>query len=138
MRSPAAAAPSAAASAGLPATNGSVSNGAVVAFKVVDQGGKLSLQPGWVSRDLTAPLPPIVVNGLVFALAGGTASKPAILYALEGKTGKELWNSGTTIAGQVLPTGGMSESASQLYLATADSTIYAFGIPIVPPALAAK
>ncbi len=125
-------------SAGLPATNGSVSSGAVVAFKVVDQGGKLSLQPGWVSRDLTAPLPPIVVNGLVFALSGGTAAKAAVLYALDGKTGKELWNSGTTIAGQVLPTGGMSESASQLYLATADSTIYAFGIPIVPPALAAK
>jgi len=118
--------------------NGSVSNGAVVAFKVVDQGGKLSLQPGWVSRDLAAPLPPIVVNGIVFALSGGSAAKSAVLYALDGKTGKELWNSETTIAGYVLSTGGMSESASQLYLATADSTIYAFGIPIVPPALAAK
>jgi outer membrane protein assembly factor BamB len=124
--------------AGLPATNGSVANGAVVAFKVIDQGGKLSLQPGWVSRDLAAPLPPIVVNGIVFALSGGSAATPAVLYALDGRTGKELWNSGTTIAGQVLPTGGISESASQLYLATADSTIYTFGIPIVPPDLAAK
>jgi outer membrane protein assembly factor BamB len=124
--------------ANFPVKNGSANNGAVVAFKVVEQNSKLSLQPGWVSRDLTSPLPPIVVNRIVFALSGGSPTKPAVLYALDGKTGKELWSSGTTIAGHVLPTGGMSESASQLYLATADSTIYAFGIPIVPPALAAK
>jgi outer membrane protein assembly factor BamB len=120
------------------ASSSSATGGAVSAFKVVEQNGKLSLQPGWVSRDLASPLPPIVVNGIVFALAGGSTAKPAVLYALEGKTGKELWNSGATITGHVLPTGGMSQSASQLYLATADSTIYAFGIPIVPPALAAK
>jgi hypothetical protein len=125
-------------SADFPVKNGSVSNGAVVAFKVVEQNGRVSLQPVWVSRDLTSPLPPIVVNGIVFALSGGSAAKPAVLYGLDGKTGKEIWNSGTTITGVVLPTGGMSESASQLYLATADSTIYAFGIPIVSPALAAK
>lgn len=125
-------------SAEFPVKNGTVSNGAVVAFKVAEQNGKPALVPGWVSRDLTSPLPPIVVNGIVFAVSGGSAAKPAVLYALDGKTGKELWNSGTTIAGYVLPTGGLSESASQLYLATADSTIYAFGIPIVSPELSAK
>jgi outer membrane protein assembly factor BamB len=121
-----------------PLKNGAVSNGAVVAFKVTAQSGKPSLQPAWVSRDLTSPLPPIIVNGIVFAVSAGSPAKPAVLYALDGKTGKELWNSGTTIAGYVLPTGGLSQSASQLYLSTADSTIYAFGIPIVPPDLAGK
>ena len=39
--------------AGSPATNGPVSNGAVVALKVVDTGGgALSLEPGWVSHDV--------------------------------------------------------------------------------------
>jgi hypothetical protein len=35
-------------------------------------------------------------------------------------------------------TGGLAASAGQLYIATADSTVYAFGIPLVPPDLAKK
>ena len=38
--------------AGFTVTNGAVTNGAVVAWKVVDQNGAPALQPGWVSRDL--------------------------------------------------------------------------------------
>ena len=121
-----------------PMKNGAVSAGAVVAFKVVEQGGKTTLQPAWVSRDMTSPLPPIVINGIVFALAGGNASKPAVLYAFDGVTGKELFNSGATITTFAHPTGGLSASSGQLYLATADSTIYAFGIPLVPPDLQKK
>src|SRR5207342_2154438 len=43
----------------------------IVAFKVIDENGKLSLASGWESGNLTAPLPPIVVNGLVFAVSSG-------------------------------------------------------------------
>jgi len=111
---------------------------AITAFKVVDQNGKPTLQPGWVSRDIASPLPPIVVNGIVFAAAGGGGSKPAVLYALDGETGKELFNSGSTITSPVMRTGGLAASAGQLYLGTADSTVYAFGIPLVAPALAKK
>ena len=33
--------------------------------------GALTLQPGWVSRDILSPLSPAIVNGVVFALASG-------------------------------------------------------------------
>ena len=97
-----------AAAAKFPMSNGTVSKGALVAFTVVDQNDVPTLQPQWVSRDLASPVTPAVVNGVVFALAGGAArgsataspqkaqpSSGAVLYALDGATGKELWTSGT-------------------------------------------
>jgi len=60
------------------------------------------------------------------------------LHALDGATGKELFNSGSTITVPVMRTGGLAASAGQLYLAGADSAVYAFGIPLVSPALAKK
>ncbi len=51
--------------------NGLTPNGAIVAFKLVDQGGKPALEAAWSSRDLTSPLGPIVVNGLVIAASSG-------------------------------------------------------------------
>ena len=111
---------------------------AVIAYKVVEQGGKYTLQTGWTSPNIASPLPPIVVNGIVFAVASGAGLKPAVLYALDGATGKELFNSGSTMTGPVMRTGGLAASAGQLYIAGADSTVYAFGVPLVPPDLAKK
>ncbi len=108
---------------------------AIKAFKVVDQGGKPTLQPAWTSRDIAAPLPPIVINGFVFTVATGASPK---LFALDGMTGKDLFNSASTITSPVLRTGGLAGSAGQIYVSTADSTIYAFGIPLVSPDLAKK
>jgi hypothetical protein len=104
-------------------------NGKVAAFKLVDQGGKLSLDRAWSSRDLLMPQTPTIVNGVVFALAGGDAQHPAVLYALDGGSGKELWNSGNTITSysRTAPSGG----SSQLYLSTHDSTVYTFGYELV-------
>jgi len=125
-------------------TNGNVTNGAIVAWKVVDQNGAPALQPGWVSRDMVSPLPPMVVNGVVFALSSGefrtndsqlTAaqraqrSSRAVLYALDGTTGKELWSSGNVIPSFVHG-GGLSGGGSRVYLGTHDGTLYAFGFPI--------
>jgi hypothetical protein len=116
----------------------------VVAFKVVEQNGLPALQQGWVSRDMVSPLPPIIINDVVFALSSGeyrgagaqeTAaqraqrSKPAVLYAFEGFTGRELWNSGTTITSFV-HSGGLSGGAGQVYVGTYDNTFYTFGFPI--------
>jgi outer membrane protein assembly factor BamB len=110
--------------------NGGVTNGAIVAFKVVDQGNGLTLQPAWASRDIPSASSPIVVNGVVFALAsGGQRAGPAVLYALDGLTGKELWNSGTTIASFV-SSGGLAGGDGQVYVPTYDNTLYAFGIPL--------
>ncbi len=116
----------------------------IVAFKVVEQNGLPTLQQGWVSRQMVSPMPPIIINNVVFALSSGeyragttqlTAaqraqrSKPAVLYALEGSTGKELWNSGMTMTSFTHST-GLSGGAGQVYVGTYDNTFYTFGFPI--------
>lgn len=118
------------------------SAGSVAAWKLTESNGTLALTRGWSSRDLVSPLPPMVMNGVVFAVSSGefrgkdaTAaqraqkSAKAVLYALDGQTGKELWNSGNTITSFV-HSGGLSGAGSQLYLQTYDGTLYAFGFPI--------
>jgi outer membrane protein assembly factor BamB len=100
--------------------------GTVVAYKVVDQNGTLGLELGWTSREMVSPAPPIVVNGVVFALSSGLSkSAPAVLYALNGTTGKELWSSGKSIASY--STSGISAGASKVYVGTHDGMLYAFG-----------
>lgn len=122
-----------AANAGFPVTNGDIKNGALVAWKVVERGGTASLIPGWISRDLISPLPPIVVNGVVFAVSSGRGGngdpEHAVLYAFDSETGQALWSSGTTITSYVHD-GGLAEGGSRVYVATHDGTQYAFGFPI--------
>jgi len=49
-------------------TNGDAPSGSVMALKVVEDQGKVSLQPGWISRDLNLASSPVVANGIVYAL----------------------------------------------------------------------
>jgi hypothetical protein len=79
-------------------------------------------------RQLVNPRTPIIVNGVVFALASGNGNANAVLYALEPGTGKEMWNSGTTITSTA--SAGMSAGTGQVYVVTSDNTVYAFGIPL--------
>jgi outer membrane protein assembly factor BamB len=134
-----------AAQAGFKASNGEVKNGAIVAWRIAEKdGGSLKLEPGWMSRDMLSPLPPIVVNGVIFALASGEyrsndpqlpvfdrplKSKAAVLYALDPFTGKELWSSGRTIS-NFTHNGGLAAGGGRVYVSTYDSTQYAFGIPM--------
>jgi outer membrane protein assembly factor BamB len=83
------------------------------------------------------------MNGVVFAVSGGGApaagqataaqhaqrSKPAVLYALDATTGKELWSSGTSITSPVFGV-GPSGGDGQVYVVTYDGTVYAFGMPM--------
>jgi outer membrane protein assembly factor BamB len=113
--------------------NGPVTSGTLVAFTVVDQSAAPTLQAQWTSRDLASPVTPVIVNGVVFALASGEAKgrgRPAnaVLYALDAATGKELWTSGTTITSPVRGV-GPSAGDSQVYVAASDGTLYAFGMP---------
>lgn len=118
--------------------------GSVVAMKIVEKNGTPALESGWSSRELVSPLPPTIINGVVFAVSSGefraadaklTAaarakqSGRAVVYALDGMTGKELWNSGTTVT-SFARGGGISGGVGQIYLGTYDGTIYAFGFPM--------
>jgi outer membrane protein assembly factor BamB len=126
------------------AANGVRPNGAVATFKLVEQNGAIALEPAWASRDLASPLTPVMFNGVLFALSSGehraasdakpTAaqraklSTPAVLYALDPSSGKELWTSGKTITS--FARAGLAAAAGQVYVVTFDNTLYAFGIPM--------
>jgi len=124
-------------------TNGAVTTGTIAAFKLTPQNGSFALEPGWSSRDLTSPAAPIVLNDVVFALSTGAArgdaqtaaaqrlerSTPAVLYALDATTGKEIWNSGRAITASVQGIGPSGQDG-QVYVVAADGTLYAFGIPL--------
>ena len=113
----------------------------IKAWRITDQNGTTVIEDGW-TREMTSPLSPMTINGVVFAVASGEnrdskltvaervqKSSPAVLYALDGATGKILWDSGKTITSFV-HSGGLSGGASQIYLGTYDGTFYAFGYPI--------
>jgi outer membrane protein assembly factor BamB len=103
----------------------------VMAWKIVERDGAITLEPGWRSRDLMSPLIPIIMNGVVFAVSSGQnlPAENAVLYALDGATGKVLWESGKSITSFVHG-GGLTGGAGQLYLETNDQTLYAFGFPV--------
>jgi outer membrane protein assembly factor BamB len=101
------------------------SSASVVAWKVTDQG----VEPGWISGAMVAPAPPLIINGVVFALSTGNARTPAVLYALDSATGKELWNSGKTMTAHAQG-GAFSGGGTQVYVATHEGTLYTFGFPM--------
>lgn len=117
---------------GTTATNGAVSSGAVIALKLSDAGGTLSLAPGWVSHNLSAPATPLTVNGVVFTLGTGLPSSPAgrgtpaVLHAYDGATGKRLWTSGKAMTTFASP-GSLWSGLGQIYVGGHDGTLYAFG-----------
>jgi outer membrane protein assembly factor BamB len=128
-------------------TNGPAPNGSIMGFKVEEKDGKPVLTPGWVSRDMNLPDPPIVANGVVYAVSTGEFArqwKPdgglfnskeriaqhtgnAVLYAFDAATGKELFSSGKTMPGWT-HFSGIAISGGHIYVTTFDSTVYAFGL----------
>ena len=132
-----------------PTTNGDAPHGSVVAFKVEEKDGKTVLAPAWVSRDLIIPAPPVIANGVVFALSSGEfvrqanenqgglfssaqraeRSVHATLYALDAETGKELWSSGDSVT-SFTHFAGMAVANGRVYFGTYDNTLYSFGFPI--------
>ncbi len=100
------------------------SGGKIMAFRAVEN----ALVPDWVSEDLTPLLAPVVANGVVFALASGESSH-AILYALDGHTGKTLYSSRAAITSFV-HSSALAVANGHICLGTADNTLYCFGFPI--------
>ena len=105
------------------------SEGKITAFKVEESGGKMALTPGWTSPKLKNPAPPVIANGVVFALDGGSSSAHATLYALDATTGKQLYSSGDEIKSYT-HLAGMSVGDGHVFFLTHDNNLYSFGIPM--------
>ena len=130
-----------------PIENGEVKKGAIAAFKMATVNGKVVLSPAWISRDMNQAEPPLIANGMVFAYGSGenTAqafpdvgldfrmerrvekSTRAVLYALDARTGKELWNSGDQIASWN-HWSGISLANGQVYINDYQGNLYCFGL----------
>jgi outer membrane protein assembly factor BamB len=132
----------------VPLAYGAVTHGAIVAFKVEERDGKTILEPAWMSRDMDMAEPPVIANGVVYAYGNGedaiqataaeglsanssakriAGSTHAVIYALDGETGKELWSSGDQIK-SFAHFSGLSVANGRVYLGTFDSTLYSFGL----------
>lgn len=130
-----------------PITNGAAPNGSIMAFKVEDKDGSTVLTPAWISRDMNVPEPPVVVNGVVFAISSGEFTRQikedgtlytakereakavgnTTLYAFDAETGKELFSSGNTMP-SFTHFGGLAVSSGHIFVTTHDSILYAFGL----------
>jgi outer membrane protein assembly factor BamB len=71
---------------------------------------------------------PIVINGVLFAASSGSRTAPAVLYAIDAATGKDLWNSGRAMTS--MARGGLSGGQGNVYVPGSDGTLYAFGFEI--------
>ncbi|MEO7143411.1 MAG: pyrrolo-quinoline quinone, partial [Bryobacteraceae bacterium] len=143
-------------SAKFPAANGSAASGSIAAFKVEDQGGHPVLTPAWISRDMMAPAPTAIANGMVFALAAGESPREAkangapysvaerekmaahaTLYALDAATGKELYSSGGLVS-SFSHGSGLAVANARVYFTTHDNLVYCFGIQALEPQLTGR
>jgi hypothetical protein len=131
-----------------PLEYGQVVQGAIAAFKVEEKNGAVQLTPAWLSRNMHQADPAIIANGVVFGYGNGedtaqstadiglaynTAanriahSAHATLYALDARTGAELWSSGNQIASFNHFT-SLSLANGRVYIGTFDGKLYSFGV----------
>ena len=131
-----------------PIEHGQVVQGAVAAFKLEEKAGKLQLSPAWLSRNMWQADPVVIANGVVFAYGNGedamqatfdagllynkspnriARSGHATLYALDARTGAELWWSGDRIT-SFSHFSSLAVANGRVYLGTYDGTMYCFGV----------
>jgi outer membrane protein assembly factor BamB len=138
-----------------PIENGPNPHGSIMAFKVVPDAAtkKPTLSPAWVSDDLDLPDPPVIANGVLFAVSTGEnptqATGPtiifsqenkifsdtqrmanthnAVLYAIDARTGKTLYRSGDAM-GTWVHFSGIALADGRVYAVDHDSKVYCFGL----------
>ena len=131
-----------------PISYGPVKSGSIMAFKVVPGANhKPILQPAWISSDIAVPTPAAIAGGVLFVLGTGEntqqvlngnigqlledrqsrATGHAILYALDARTGKQLWSSGDSMTGWT-HFSGLAIGDGKIFATTRDGAIYAFGL----------
>lgn len=90
---------------------GDTPNGSVMAFRVSAEAQQLTLIPVWISRDMHVPDPPVVANGVVYAIQTGenTVQNP-------GRPGGDVTggggSQGSRGGGPQVPSGERVEQAS--------------------------
>lgn len=116
---------------GKPASGGDAPHGSIVAFKLTMNDGTPTFTTAWTSRDLVKPAPPVIANGVVFALSNGEAAgkNNAVLYALDAATGKELWSTKNEVTAPGNLT-GLTLANGRIYFATTDNTVWIYGVPL--------
>jgi outer membrane protein assembly factor BamB len=138
--------------------NGPVTNGSIMAFRLVDSGMQLNLDPQWISRDLDMASPPVVANGIVYVLQtaestiqvpgppgshvrppGWTQEKSAedriitphatmTLFALDGETGKQLWSSRKAMDGNTVHFTQPVVALGKVFTVDHAGHVWAFGL----------
>lgn len=131
-------------------------DGGIQAFRLQESNGNPQLQQVWTSPAMVSPDPPVIANGLIFALSTGHAArlakkngkpyseaekkalaKPAVLYALDAITGRQLYSSGAMVPTAARPN-GMAVANARVYFSGDDGLVYCFGLPKTQPQLAEK
>jgi outer membrane protein assembly factor BamB len=139
-----------------PIEYGRPTEGGLAAYKVEEKNGKWQLTPAWLAENMAKGEEAVIANGVVFAYGsgedtnqrdpdvaytaprspqdtgGGSAQRIAgsthvTLYALDGQTGKELWNSGNQIT-SFNHFSGITVINGRIYVPTFAGDIYCFGI----------
>ena len=130
-----------------------------MAFNVVDdkQAHQPILRPAWISADFDLPDPPVIANGVLFALSTGenpqqqhnqetsfqqhrrmekessndgterAGDHRAVLNAIDARTGKLLYQSGEAMK-TCVHFSGLAVSDGRLYAVGHDSNTYCFGL----------
>jgi hypothetical protein len=106
--------------------------GFIAAFTVREKDGQPALTLAWISRGMNSPQPPVIVNGVVFALSAGIDDRMkkgthATLYALDARTGKELYSSRDLITVPASLT-GLTVATGRVYFGGLDGVFHAFGM----------
>jgi outer membrane protein assembly factor BamB len=78
---------------------------------------------------MAGPAPPVVANGLVFALSTGGPTGSAVLLVLDAATGRQVYSSGNAVRSAADPETGLAVANGRTYFSTLDGTVYCFGIP---------
>ena len=136
-------------------SGGAATHGSIMAFQVIAEGGKVSLIPQWTSPDMIVPDPPVVANGVLYAIQTGeqTIQSPAdvhgtqdeinhnplsakyrstpvnnlTLFAFDAETGKQIYSSNKIITDWV----HFSEpvvALGKVFVVSHDAHVYAFGL----------
>jgi outer membrane protein assembly factor BamB len=137
-----------------PLSHGPNPSGSIMAFKVkTGDGIGLTLDPAWISGNFSVPEPVVIANGVVFALSNGENTQQskeggiifkqkltllsdqqrrenanrAVLYALDARTGKILYQSGEAFDTWV-HFSGLAVANGSIYAVDYGSQVYCFGL----------